>query len=67
MARVLVAVAQQGLVQLADVVLGEAQVGMGLEHEIHRLGAAGHFLLVARFEGLDGKRPREQVFDLGIG
>jgi hypothetical protein len=36
MARILVAVTQQGLVQLADMVLGETHVGVGLEHEVHR-------------------------------
>ena len=66
MARILVAVTQQGLVQLADMVLGETHVGVGLEHEVHRLGVSGHFLLITRLEGLDGDRPREQVLDLGV-
>jgi RNA polymerase sigma-54 factor len=57
---------QQHLMQLADVVLGQAQIGPGLEHEVHGFGIAGHFLLVARTEGLEGDRPREQVLDLGV-
>ena len=66
MALILVAVTQQGLMKLADMVLGEAHVGPGLEHEVHRLGISGHFLLIASLEGPDGDRPREQVLDLGV-
>jgi len=67
MALVLVAVAQQGLMELADMILAQAHVGMSLEHEVDRLGVSGHFLLVARLEGPDGGRPRAQVLDLGVG
>ena len=63
---ILVTVTQQGLVKLADMVLGETHVGVGLEYEVHRLGVSGRFLLIARFEELDGDRPREQVLDLGV-
>jgi hypothetical protein len=37
-------------------VLGETHVGMGFEHEIHRLGVPGHFLLILRLEGFNGDR-----------
>jgi hypothetical protein len=40
-------------VQLPDVVLGERDFGVGLEHEVHNLGIAPDFLLVAGGEGLD--------------
>ena len=60
------AVAQHGLVQLADMVLGRTHVGVGLEREVHRLGVSGHFLLITRLERLNRDRPREQVLDLGI-
>jgi hypothetical protein len=50
-------VTQQGRVQLADMVFGEAHVGIGFEHEVHRLGVSGHFLLIPRLEGVDGDRP----------
>lgn len=46
-----VAVAQQGAVQLADVVLGRVQVGVGLEHQVHRLGVARHLLLLTPPKG----------------
>ena len=57
---VLLAVAQQDLVQLLDVVLGERDVLPGREHQVHHLGVAGHFLFVAGGEGLDlqvGQQP----------
>lgn len=67
MALILDAVTQQSLMELADMVLGESQVGVGLEHQVHRLGISGHFLFIAGLEGLDRDRPREQVLDFGIG
>jgi hypothetical protein len=45
-------------------VLGETHVGVGLEHEVHRLGVSGYFLLITRLERPDGDRPREQVFNV---
>jgi len=50
---VLLAVAQEDLVQLLDVVLGEGDVLPGREHQVRQFGIAGHLLLVAAGEGLD--------------
>jgi hypothetical protein len=63
---VLLAVAQQDLVQLLDVVLGERDVLPGREHQIHQLGVAGHLLLVAGGEGLD-LQVRQQLLHLPVG
>ena len=63
---VLLAVAQQDLVQLLDVVLGERDVLPGREHQVHQLGVAGHFLLVAGGEGLD-LQVRQQVLHFPVG
>ena len=65
-AGVLLAVIQQDLVQLLDLVLGERDVPPRRDHEVHQLGIAGHFLLVAR-----GERPyfevRQQLLHLAVG
>jgi hypothetical protein len=58
-------VAQQDLVQLLDVVLVERDVLPGREHQIHHLGVAGHFLLVAGGEGLD-LQVGQQALDLAV-
>ena len=66
MPRVLFAVDQQVAVQLLDVVLGERDVLPGREHQVHHLGVARHFLLVAGGEGLD-LQVRQQALDFTVG
>jgi len=63
---VLLAVPQQDLVQLLDVVLGEGDVLPGREHQVHQLGVAGHLLLVAGGEGLD-LQVRQQLLHFPVG
>lgn len=60
------AVAQQDLVQLRDVVLGERDVLLGRKYQVHQLGIAGHFLLVADDEGLD-PQVRQELLHLPVG
>jgi hypothetical protein len=63
---ILVAVAQERQMKLADVVLGQAQIRERPEHQIHRLRVACNFLLVAREEGRPVQAGQKR-FDLRIG
>jgi hypothetical protein len=66
MAGILLAVDEKIAVQLPDVVLGDGDVFPRPEDQLHRLGVAGHCLLVAGGEGLD-PRVGEQPLDLAVG
>ena len=57
---------EKDLVQLFDVVLSERDVLPRREHQVHQLGVAGHFLLVARGKGLD-LQIRQQLLHFPIG
>ena len=63
---ILLAVLEQDLVQLLDVVLAEGYVRPGVEDDIHDLRVAGHFLFVARIEALD-LQVGQQLLDFAIG
>lgn len=60
---VLLAVLQQDLVELLDVVLVERDFIPRSEHQVHQFSVTGNFLLVTRLELLGGK-VRQQPFDL---
>jgi hypothetical protein len=66
MVLVLLAVTEQGLVELVDMVFRQAQIFIGLEHQVHCLGVARDLLLVAGREGLHFD-VGEKRFDLSIG
>jgi hypothetical protein len=64
-APVFIAVAQQSLVKLADVVLGQAHIAEGLEHEVIGFSVSGYLLFVASLEGLDRDFGKRRL-DLGV-
>ncbi len=66
MPRVFLAVDQQVAVYLFDMVLGDGDVLPRPEHQLHHLGIASHFLLVAAGRGFD-LEIGEQPFDLAVG
>ena len=63
---VLLAVTEQSLVELADVVFRESQIFVSLEHQIHGFRVARDLLLVAGREGLHFDIG-EKCFHLGVG
>ena len=64
-ALVLVGVFEQDAMKLPDGVLGERDVGAGLEDQLHQLGVARDLLLVAAAEGAHIE-PGQELLDLVV-
>lgn len=63
---VLLAIAQQGLVQLLNVVFGKGKVLPGIKDESHQLGITGNLLFVVGGERLD-LQIGQQALDVPVG